>query len=99
MSCGLLDGTEGLECSGTIQKGFYEAPPKRQLLLEKFGDYARNLEEEAYWVLKYNNLLELDEDNFMTISTIKINGRTFMAHYWPEQNGKFEIMLEEFYKH
>jgi len=85
---------EGLH-SVSKQLRYFEAPPKRQLLIEKFGDYAKTLEENAYWVLKYNNALTLDDNSVMSINTIKIDGQKYIAHYWPEDNGKWEIMLQE----
>lgn len=78
-------------------KQYYEAPPKRQLLIEKFGHYSRTLEEEAYWVLKYNNALTLDNNSIMSIDTIKIDGKRYISHYWPEDNGKWGLMLQEVY--
>lgn len=96
MSCNL---TDDFEFYRVVQKNYYEAPPKRQLLIEKFGDYAKNLEEEAYWVLKYNNALSLDNNSIMTISSIKIDGKKYVAHYWPEDefSSRWEIMLQEMY--
>jgi hypothetical protein len=90
--------TDEFKAYGVVQKEFFEAPPKRQLLVEKFPDYARTFEIEAYWILKYNNLLVLDEKSFMSITSIKIDGKRYVAHYWPEENGKFEIMLQEIYE-
>jgi hypothetical protein len=98
MSCGLKSGYDKLKCSGTIQSGYYTAPPKRQLLIEKFGDYGRTLNENAYWVLKYNNALTLDSIYIMSINTIKIDEKRYVAHYWPEDNGKWDIMLQEMYE-
>jgi hypothetical protein len=90
--------TDEFKVYGVVQKEFFEAPPKRQLLVEKGWDYSRTLELEAYWVLKYNNALHLDKDSFMTITSIKIDGKRYVAHYWPEENGKWDIMLQEIYE-
>jgi hypothetical protein len=90
----MMEGSQPM----SIQFRYFEAPHKRQLLIEKFGDYAKTLEENAYWVLKYNNALTLDDNSIMSISTIKIDGQKYIAHYWPEDNRKWDIMLQEVYK-
>jgi hypothetical protein len=91
---------EMMEGSQAVAKQviYFEAPPKKQLLTEKFGDYAKNLEDNAYWVLKYNNALTLDNNSIMSINGIKIDGQKYIAHYWPEDNGKWEMMLQEVYQ-
>lgn len=83
MSCNLAGGFE-LESNCNNIKNYITAPAKRTLLVEKFGDFARTLDIQMEWILRYNNLISNNKTEYtfgICVISVMYDGGLYETYY------------------